>query len=172
MKPFHHCPSCGSKLGDPGAHGGLKCTGCARTWHPPYSPTAGAAIVKEGRVLVTIRAREPNKGRFDIPGGFLNPGEDPITGLKREMREELGIEIEASLEDCLQMAPHKYGDEDDDTLALGFAARIVSGEPKASDDVADFRWVDRAELDGLDFAWEHDRALARKALDRKEEGWS
>lgn len=169
MKPFRHCPSCGTVLHDPDGHGGLVCESCGRTWHAPYSPTAGAAIVRDERVLVTVRARDPQKGCYDIPGGFLEPGEDPIQGLKREMREELGIEIDASIDDCLQIAAHKYGDEDDDVLAIGFAARIVSGEPSASDDVAEFRWADRDELDSLDFAWDHDRALARKALERQRE---
>ena len=41
------------------------------------APTAGAAIVKDGRALVTVRAREPEKGKLDVPGGFLGPFEDP-----------------------------------------------------------------------------------------------
>lgn len=109
------------------------------------------------------------KDKYDVPGGFLLPGEDPIVGLKREVREETGTEIEASIEDCLQIVPHTYGDEGDYVLSIGFKARLISGEPKADDDVADLRWVGEEELDDLDFAWDHDRELLRKALqlDRK-----
>lgn len=169
MKPFLHCPSCSIRLEDPDGDGGMRCPACARSWHAPYAPTAGAAIVREGKVLVTQRARDPDKGRFDIPGGFLEPGEDPISGLKRELREELGVDVEVSIDDCLQMAPHVYGSEEDHVLAIGFAARIVAGDPAASDDVADFIWATRGELDELDFAWDHDRALAVKALERRGE---
>jgi hypothetical protein len=63
------------------------------------------------------------------------------------------------------MVPHEYGDEGDFVLALGFKARHVSGEALAATDVADVRWVSSQELDDLDFAWEHDRRLARRALD-------
>ncbi|MGH2754779.1 MAG: NUDIX domain-containing protein [Actinomycetota bacterium] len=128
------------------------------------APTVGAAIVKDGRALVTVRAREPEKGKLDVPGGFLGPFEEPIAGLKREVREELGIEIEAEVEDCLSMAPHLYGEDGDAVLSLGFKARWVSGDPSPADDVADILWLTDDELDDADFAWRHDRRLLRRAL--------
>ncbi|MFP5351305.1 MAG: NUDIX hydrolase [Actinomycetota bacterium] len=149
---------------------GKKCPSCGRTWYRNSAPTAGCVIVRDGKALVTQRGVEPEKGRFDIPGGFLAAGEEPISGLKRELREELGVEVDASVEDCLSMVPHPYGPEGDYVLALGFVARLVSGEPRAADDVADFLWVDEDELEALDFAWPHDRELVRKALRRAKEG--
>jgi hypothetical protein len=50
-------------------------------------------------------------------------------------------------------------------LAIGFRVRIVSGEPNPADDVAEIRWVSADEVDDLDFAWEHDRAMIKAALD-------
>lgn len=163
MKPFKFCPSCGSGLRS-GRENGMKCPACGRSWYRNAAPAAGAAIVKDGKVLVTQRGIEPEKGRFDIPGGFVSAGEAPVEALKRELREELGLDIEVSVEDCISMVPHGYGPEDDHVLALGFVARWSAGEPKADDDVAAFRWVDLEELEELDFAWEHDRAVARQAL--------
>lgn len=170
MKPFDFCPTCATRLDweDDETNGG-RCRSCGRTWYRNSAPTAGAAVVREGKVLVTLRGIEPEKGRWDVPGGFLSAGEEPIEGLRRELREELGIEVDVSLADCLSMVPHPYGPEGDYVLALGFAARLSSGDPAAADDVADFRWVDAAELEGLDFAWEHDRELARTALERAKE---
>ncbi len=129
----------------------------------------GAAIVEGGKALVTRRAIEPEKGRYDIPGGFLAGGEHPIDGLKRELREELGLEIEVSVDDCVSMVPHTYGPEGEFVLAIGFLAARVAGEPRAADDVADFAWVDPEELEALDFAWEHDRQVVRNALRRAKE---
>jgi NADH pyrophosphatase NudC (nudix superfamily) len=165
MKPFGFCPACATRLADPDDEGGLRCPGCGRTWYQPFAPTAGAVIVRDGRALVTVRARDPEKGRIDVPGGFLRPGEDPLEGLRREVDEELGIAIDVGPDDYLQAAPHTYGSEGDWVLSLGFRARWAAGEPRPADDVADIRWVTRAELDGLDWAWEHDRDLVRKALD-------
>ena len=124
----------------------------------------------DGRVLVTERGREPEKGRLDVPGGFLGAGEDPLTGLRREVREELDIEIEVDNSDFVQAVPHRYGPEGDYVLSLGFRARLVKGEPRPADDVADVMWVAYSQLDELDFAWEHDRCLVKEALQHKRRG--
>lgn len=125
--------------------------------------------MRDGKALITERGIEPFKGRCDVPGGFLGAGEEPIEGLKRELREELGIEIDVSVEDCVSIVPHTYGPEGDYVLAIGFLARLVAGEPKAADDVAGFRWVGLDEVDEVDFAWSHDRELVRKALQKAKE---
>jgi 8-oxo-dGTP diphosphatase len=125
-------------------------------------------IVKDDRALVTVRAREPEKGRIDVPGGFLQSGEHPIDGLKREVKEELGVEIEVDVDDCLTMATHRYGENGDFVLSLGFRVALISGEPKATDDVAAIKWVTKDDLEGLDFAWPHDRELVKRALEKGE----
>jgi 8-oxo-dGTP diphosphatase len=167
LRPFVYCPSCAGRLAPD--EDGLECPSCRRRWYRNSAPAAGAAIVHEGRVLVTQRGIEPHRGDYDIPGGFLGAGEHPVTALKRELREELGLEIETSVGDCISMVPHTYGDEGDYVLALGFLARWVGGEPRAADDVAAFRWVTAEELEELPFAWEHDRDMARQALTRAKE---
>lgn len=164
MKPFVHCPSCGASIDEPDRHHGSTCPSCGRTWYRNPSPTAGAGIVRDGKVLVTVRARDPYAGKHDCPGGFLHSGEEAVEGLRREIAEELGVEIEVSMDDCLQIEPHRYGDDGEWTLAIGFKARLLSGVPTPNDDVAEVKWVEESELDDLDFAWPHDRELARKAL--------
>ncbi len=168
MKPFRFCPACATPLEDPDGEGGAHCPTCKRSWYRNSAPTAGCAIVDHGKALVTVRGREPEKGRFDVPGGFLLPGEDPIVGLKRETKEELGVDIDVDVGDCLSMVPHRYGKEGDFVLALGFKARLVGGGVSPADDVEEVQWVDAGELDDLDFAWPHDRELVRKALEREE----
>ncbi len=165
MKPFRFCPACARELAQPDEDGGAHCESCGRAWYRNMAPTAGAAIVRDGRALATVRARDPEKGRIDIPGGFLGPQEHPIDGLKREVREELGIEIESTVRDCVQMVPHRYGPEGDVVLAIGFMARWVSGDIEPADDVADVKWLTCDEIATADFAWEHDRDLLRRALD-------
>jgi ADP-ribose pyrophosphatase YjhB (NUDIX family) len=61
--------------------------------------------VRDGKALVTVRAREPEKGRIDVPGGFVEVGEHPVKGIEREVREELGVEIEVAEKPVL-MATH------------------------------------------------------------------
>jgi NADH pyrophosphatase NudC (nudix superfamily) len=164
MRPFRFCPACGAALGEPDADAAIQCGRCGRWWYRNAAPTAGAAIIENGRALVTKRAREPEKGRYDIVGGFLRFDENPIDGLKREAKEELGVDIDASNADFVQAVPHAYGDDGEWVLALGFKARIVSGDPAAADDVAAIEWVTLSDLDELDWAWPHDRDLVRSAL--------
>ena len=138
---------------------------CGRSWYRNSMPAVGAAIVKDGKALVTIRAREPEKGRLDLPGGFLEVGEHPAAGLVREVKEELGVEAEVVGDSVLQ-ATHTYGEDGDWVLAIGFRVRITGGEITPADDVAGVRWVSLEEVDDLDFAWAHDRALVRAALEK------
>ena len=138
---------------------------CSRSWYRNSAPAVGAVIVENGRALITVRAREPEKGRLDLPGGFLGVGEHPVDGLAREVGEELGVEIEV-LEPPILLATHTYGPDGQYVLAIGFRARIVAGEPDPTDDVAAIRWVSAEEVDSADFAWEHDRRMVREALRR------
>lgn len=173
-EPFRFCPADGTPLEEPRPGGGASCPGCGRSWYRNSAPTVGAAIVRDGRALVTVRAIEPEKGKVDVPGGFLEVGEHPVEGLRREAREELGVEIEVEPSPVL-LATHTYGPEGIWVLAMGFRASIVGGEPSPADDVAELRWVSAAEVDGLDFAWEHDRRFVKAALGdggQEESGWA
>ena len=94
----------------------------------------------DGRVLLARRKFEPEAGKWDVPGGFLEEDEEPLDGLRRELREEAGVEIEP-----LELAgiwADRYGGADDATATLNlyWTARIVSGEPTPADDVAELRW--------------------------------
>jgi ADP-ribose pyrophosphatase YjhB (NUDIX family) len=168
VRPFRYCPSDATELetADPEAP---RCPRCGRVWYRNMAPTAGAVIVRDGRALVTVRAFEPEKGKVDVPGGFLRLGETPAEGLRREVEEELGLEVDVSDDDYLQAAAHVYGADGDWVLALGFRARAADGEPAPADDVAEVRWVTEDDLTYQEFAWEHDRELVREAL-RRERG--
>ena len=89
---------------------------------------------------MTVRGIEPEKGRLDLPGGFVEVGEHPRDALAREAKEELGVEVEVE-ERPMLLAVHTYGADGEYVLAIGFRVRIVSGEPSPADDVAEIRWV-------------------------------
>jgi ADP-ribose pyrophosphatase YjhB (NUDIX family) len=163
-EPFRFCPADGTKLEAKGGESkGAACPTCGRSWYRSSAPAVGAAIVDGERVLVTVRGIEPEKGRLDLPGSFVEVDEHPRDALTREAQEELGVEVEVE-ERPMLLAVHTYGARGEYVLAIGFCARIVSGEPDPADDVAEVRWVSKEEIDALDFAWEHDRRIARRAL--------
>jgi ADP-ribose pyrophosphatase YjhB (NUDIX family) len=88
----------------------------------------------------------------------------------REVREELGVEIEV-VEGPVLLKPHTYGPDGAYVLAIGFRVRIVSGEPNPTDDVAQIRWISTEDIDDTDFAWEHDRGFVRAALEDAYQYW-
>jgi mutator protein MutT len=65
-----------------------------RLSHPRFSVTAGAVVTDErGRVLLLQHRFRPGAG-WGVPGGFLEQGEQPDDALRRELREEVGLEVE------------------------------------------------------------------------------
>ncbi|MEU3978627.1 (deoxy)nucleoside triphosphate pyrophosphohydrolase [Streptomyces sp. NPDC026672] len=55
----------------------------------------GAALLDDGRLLAARRSAPPElAGRWELPGGKVEPGETPEAALERELREELGVEAE------------------------------------------------------------------------------
>ena len=90
---WKHCPRCAAALENDGKS--ASCEACGFTAYASAEPTAGALILDEdGRVLLSRRAFEPEAGKWDVPGGFLGVGEEPLDALRRELREEAGFEIE------------------------------------------------------------------------------
>ena len=89
-EPFRY--AAGGALGDPRPSGGVTCPECGRSWYRNSAPAVRVAIVRDGKALVTVRAQ--SGGRIDVPGGFVEVGEHPVRGIEREVREELGMEIE------------------------------------------------------------------------------
>lgn len=124
----------------------VECPECGFVAYASSKATAGALVEDDGRVLLARRALEPFKGRWDIPGGFLEEGEHPRDGLRRELREETGLEVEPL--DFLGVWMDRYGGDStaEATLNLYWTARAVGGEPKAADDVDDLRWFEPDEL--------------------------
>ena len=162
---WRFCPRCAGELDRSGAPARLDCPRCGFVAHANSAPTAGA-IVEDGagRILLARRGVEPFRGMWDIPGGYLEEGEHPLDGVRRELLEETGLVIEPVR--FLGAFMDTYGDSPDAnaTLNLFWTARAVDGEPVAADDVAELRWFAAAEIPG-----EHE--LAFTLLPRVLEAW-
>ena len=105
-----------------------------------------AAIVRAGpRFLLTLRPEgKAHAGYWEFPGGKIEPGESPAEALRRELREEVGVEV-ARIKPWRRIE-HRYPDK---TVDLHFLeAVIVSGEPLALE-VADLGWFLPEEMPDL-----------------------
>ena len=136
---WRHCPRCASEL--TGAEGRVECAVCGFVHYAHSVPAVSALVIDDaGRMLLARRAHDPDAGLWDVLGGFLEEGEHPLDGLRRELLEETGADVKPSA--FLGAYLDTYGDGPDATsvLNLVWEARIVSGEPIAADDVSELRW--------------------------------
>jgi ADP-ribose pyrophosphatase YjhB (NUDIX family) len=134
------CPRCGTGL--EAAPGRLRCPGCGSVYYANSAPAVEALVERAGKVLLARRAVEPRRGHWDLPGGFLEEGEEPVAGLERELREETGLESVRLLE-WLGTHVERY----DDHYVLGLTWLVdCDGEPRPADDVAELAWFGPGEL--------------------------
>lgn len=114
--------------------------------------TVGLIVKRDGRVLLVQRGKEPNKGRWSIPGGAVEPGETLRAAGEREVREECSIEVRAGAVAGVfeAIVPDGNGRTRFHYVIIDFLAEYISGVLRPSSDSADARWVSLAELDKLD----------------------
>lgn len=106
----------------------------------------GAAILRDGRLLAARRSRPPElAGRWELPGGKVEPGESPEEACVRECREELAVEVEVvrRLGPALPIRPG---------LSLWvYENRLAGGEPSTGPGHDALRWLGAHELDDVDW---------------------
>lgn len=120
-----------------------------------------AAIKRDGRYLAARRTRPAEvAGRWELPGGKVEPGETEEQALAREIREEFGVEIAVG-----QRVPGEWPLHDDLVLHF-YAATIIDGEPQPLDHHDALRWVapqEFGEIDWLESDLEAVEAVAQSA---------
>lgn len=108
----------------------------------------GAAIVRDGRVLAARRTHPAETaGRWEFPGGKVEPGESRRTALEREIDEELNCVVEVGDE----VATTRYDDGRVVVVLTTFWCRLVAGTPRLTEHTA-VRWVAPDQLGALDWA--------------------
>lgn len=129
------------------AERGVECAACGFVAYANPAPTACALCVDErGRLLLARRAHPPYEGRWDTPGGFLEEDEHPLEALRRELREETGLDVEPGRFFGVWMDQYSEDGTGPWTLNLYWLARVEGGDERAADDVSELRWFRRDEL--------------------------
>jgi ADP-ribose pyrophosphatase YjhB (NUDIX family) len=155
LAEWRFCPRCAADLEH--RDSSVSCSACGFVRYANPVPAVAALVVDaEGRLLLGRRAFEPDLGCWDTIGGFLEEDEDAVAGLRREVLEETGLEVEVG--DFVGAFSDRYGEGADAPTALNlvYEARLVSGEPRAADDVSELAWFTRDALpsdDELAFRW-------------------
>jgi 8-oxo-dGTP diphosphatase len=108
----------------------------------------GAALLRDGRLLAARRSAPPElAGRWELPGGKVEPGEAPETALVRELREELGVDAET-----VRRVPGEWPLRAPYVLRV-WTARLLPGpgEPQPLQDHDELRWLTPHEVWDVDW---------------------
>ena len=137
----------------------------------PYTPilaTLGYVLSPDGRdVLLVHRNKRPGDahlGKYNGLGGKLDPGEDVVSCLRREVREEAGLECdEVVLRGTISWPG--FGKHGEDWFGFVFRVDRWSGRPRADNHEGTLEWVERERLLALPL-WEGDRYFLPLVFDR------
>ena len=103
-----------------------------------------AILIQDGRLLATQRGYGPWKDWWEFPGGKVEQGEEPREALRREMQEELAVDIEPGK----LVATVEYDYPDFQLSMLCFPCRVAAGTPTLLEHEA-ARWLSQEELDAV-----------------------
>ena len=147
------CPRCAAGLELD--QGKASCPACDSVYYANSAPAVEGVLERDGKVLLTKRGIDPRRGYWDLPGGFLEEGEEPLEGLAREFREETGLAVRPLewLGTHLEPYDHYF------VLGLTWLVR-ADGEPRPDDDVEELRWFGPNELPD-EMAFRHQDELLR-----------
>lgn len=117
------CPACGSRLTDHPGERAHRCPQCGKLYYPPISPAVIVAIRKADKILLAHNVRFTD-GTYGLIAGFVESGETLEQAVRREIREEVGLQVRNIRYIASQSWPYPHN------LMLGFTAEYDSGEIK------------------------------------------
>jgi NAD+ diphosphatase len=140
LRDVKFCSRCAAPMSPRTEDKGLACSGCGRVVYAPLHPAVIVAVERDGKLLLAHNNRMPAK-RYSILAGFVEPGESLEQTIEREVREEVGIEVEEVRYFGSQSWPFPC------SLMLGFTACWKSGSLRADGtELSDAGWFAPGEF--------------------------
>lgn len=149
------------------------CGSCRYIFYLNPKPTVGAIILNKNKLLLVKRSWYPFRGFWQLPGGFINYGETPEEALKRELKEELNMEVKILQlyhigEDKYQNYLNEKCFEEYSFLPITYLASTQNTNIRISDDVADAKYFKLAQVPFNKIAFTNQKLLLKKFI--KENG--
>ena len=163
---MNYCPRCGTRL-DVKFDGGRERPACPNSecgfiHFGHYSIGCGGVVIKDNKALLIQRGIEPNRGAWQIPGGYVESDEEILAAVEREVLEEAGVV--AKVTDVIGVR-HVAGTPTANVYMV-FRMDLISGEPRYDGDEtigAGFYSIDEIDqMEGVQgfSTWSIKRALA------------
>ncbi len=176
LEIFKFCPVCGSSHFEEHNFKSKQCADCGFTYYAnPCSATAAFIVNDDGEMLVVRRGKEPAKGTLDLPGGFVDMGETVEEGMRREIKEETGLDVDEIQYLFSSPNVYMYSGMGVHTLDMDFLVP-VHGDPtalkaiiRAADDAAEALWIPLGDINPADFGLTSIRNAVIRFLAGKED---
>jgi NAD+ diphosphatase len=168
MKPadlFRHCPQCGKPSPELG-RAPFHCDACGFLFYFNPAIAVGAVLLApDDTVLLIRRAKDPHKGKLSVPGGFVDAGEVAEVALRREIREEVGLEVERLDYFCSLPNSYPYRGVTYQVLDFFFVGRVDSMTVQTDPgEVTDVCWLARDQIRLNEIAFDSVREMLRRFL--------
>ena len=119
------------------------------------SLTVDGAVIKNDMILLVKRKHQPFKGKWALPGGFVEYGEKVEDAVVREVFEETGLKTK--IVDLVGVYSDPGRDPRGHTVTIVYLLEVVDGELKEGDDASDVKFFDLKRLPTLSF--DHDKII-------------
>ncbi len=137
-----------------------------------FGVAADPIIMNEDKILLMKRSYEPFKGKFELPGGFMEEGETIEETCVREAKEETGLDVEPL--EILGVYSNKGRDPRGQTIGVAFICKPKNLDVKISGEATEARWFDLNEIDMSNLGFGHAKFLEdfKKWKNQKGTYWS
>ena len=164
---MNFCPNCGHPLTDALRFGKERrvCEACGYVhFHDPK--VAAVVFVTEGeRVLMVKRGVDPQRGKWALPAGYIDYGEDPREAAAREVEEETGLKVRITrLIDVLGPDARNEGPA---SIVILFEGEAVGGELGARDDADKAIFLAPEDIPFSEIAFESTRLLLKRWMQER-----
>ncbi len=148
---FKYCPNCSSQNLTYVNNFKLYCSDCDFVLYHNIAAAVAVIFTYEDKILFTERNVDPDKGKLDLPGGFIDPNETAEEAACREISEELGLTITSSDLTYITTSPNNYLYKNVPyrTMDIFYECQLKSDviSINAADEIKSLIWIKRSEID-------------------------